>query len=935
MTPSTQKVCPSCKAEYPADKQYCPLDGQALLPASGGAVVANPPPLPLGGRNRKRSSTSASAPTDEELNAPVQRQAPPQAAQQLGLDTNDARRDNTLMYARALPGSPGAGPAAPDLDALPNAPPPHPRDTNRQKAVPQAKEAPQGDVDHDAATRLSSTEDLKAPDEDGERSAYVGKLIDERYLVKSLVGRGGMGAVYRVEQIHLRKEMAIKLLHENLISKKQLVSRFTREARAISRLSSPHTVMVYDFGRWGEVFYLVMELLRGEALDEALVREGPMPAVRATAILLQMCDSLAEAHKAGIVHRDLKPENVMLQSDGPHPDFVKILDFGLAKVEDVDDPYTIHSQKDIFGTPFYMSPEQIRASDVDGRSDIYAVGALAFRMLTGQQVFGQEKSTFDILKAHLMEPPRKMSEVSGGAHVPETLEHIVAKCLAKAPKDRFQSMDELAAALVEARKSDFTGAGIGPQREAVPAGEVMTSAERKRTDALLADQDALEGHVRRTGLMQRLAFVAILVVLLGAGAAAMLSFAGKGVGQEQEPNDAPDQANHLDASHEAKGSIGQRRSREMADKDCFVLPNVAPSDDLTIQVRGVPTMDLEVSLHDTAGVARVVLSHRGEGRGEVLRHVDTRFGPRTVCITERARTGKVAGESLSDMYTLRVETKPRSAWTETEPNDGKRSNNLTGGKSVNGSLDGPLDVDVFQLAERFDSRILRIHVASANDRSLEGLRVTVQDNKGRVLSADQLRDGEKSSVLAFAATTSQEPHRIVLQWSDEARNRWKPGADDEIHYRMWYRVEDISDQTETEPNNTAASAAAMVLGAWHVGNADDAAGVDWIRINGGDAKMRRIRLEAGAPEGSAYWLTVRDLGTNSDVRKIQVTPSTNDQDMLVNGTGVGFLLKVERLKTPTTQRRRKGSAPQASHYRLRARWALTDGDDMKLDLPND
>lgn len=840
------------------------------------------------------------------------------------------------MYARVAPGSPGAGPAAPDLASLPNAPPGEPRDTNRHKAVPApTREAPKGDVDHDAETRLSSTEELKAPDEEGEKSAYIGKLIDERYLVKSLVGRGGMGAVYRVEQIHLRKEMAIKLLHENLISKKQLVSRFTREARAISRLSSPHTVMVYDFGRWGEVFYLVMELLHGEALDEALIREGPMPPKRATAILLQMCDSLAEAHKSGIVHRDLKPENVMLQSNGPHPDFVKILDFGLAKVEDVDDPYTIHSQKDIFGTPFYMSPEQIRASEVDGRSDIYAVGALAFRMLTGQQVFGQEKSTFDILKAHLMEPPPAMTDVKGGKDIPEALNHIVAKCLAKAPKDRFQTMDELAAALVDARKSDFAGAGIGPQREAIAPAEVMTSAERKKTDALLADEDALEGHVRRTGLRQRLSFVGLVLVFLAGGAAVMMNLTSAGMGAEQEPNDTPAQANRLDESGEAKGSIGKRRSREVADKDCFALPNLAPNDDLSIHVRGVPTMDLEISLIDAAGLPRVLLSHRGEGRGEVLRHVDTRFGPKTLCITERARGGKVAGESLSDMYTLRVERKPRTAWTETEPNDGKRSNSLPGGKSVNGSIDGPNDVDVFQLAERFDGRILRVHVASGTDRSLEGMRLTVQDDKGRVLSADQLRQGAKESVLAFAATAVQEPHRIVVSWSDEARKIWKPGADDEIHYRMWYRVEDVSDQTEVEPNNTATSAAPMVLGAWHVGNADDTAGMDWLRIDAGDAKMRRIRLEASAPKGSSYWLTVRDLGTNTDVRKTQITPSTNDQDMFINGTGVGFLLKVERIKPTTGKNRRKAPKIESSRYRLRARWAITDGDDdtMKLDLP--
>ncbi len=883
-----------------------------------GSTVVGPPPLPT------KADREAEA---KRAGAPEQR-----------------KRDNTVMYTMSAPPS-GPQTSAPSLDtqgvpdSLPDAMPasqPATTPAGPTSATPGARSAPrapQGDVDHDAETRLSSVEELEGDDDEGERSAYIGKLIDERYLVKSLVGRGGMGAVYRVEQIHLRKEMAIKLLHENLISKKQLVSRFTREARAISRLSSPHTVMVYDFGRWGEVFYLVMELLEGEPLDDLLVREGPTPALRATAILMQMCDSLAEAHRAGIVHRDLKPENVMLLSGGPHPDFVKILDFGLAKVEDVDDPYTIHSQKDIFGTPFYMSPEQIRAGDIDGRSDIYAVGALAFRMLTGHQVFGHERSTFDILKAHLMEPPPSMRDVAPDAKVPDALEHIVARCLAKDPKDRFQTMDELAEALVEARKTDFVTAGIAPPKQATSPADQMTPREKKRTAALLADDDALEGHVRRTGRRQRLGFLVAVLVFAAAGAAVVMNLSSAGVGQEQEPNDSYDQANQLDANGEARGAIGQRRSREVSDRDCFKLPEMTAETDLSVTLRGVPTMDLEVSLLDSAGVPRATLSHRPEGRGEVLRHVDTRFSPRTVCVTERRAPGKVAGESLSDTYTLRVETTKRSAWTEVEPNDGKRTNDLPGGKSVRGTLDGPGDVDVFRLQDRFDGRVLRIKIASANSRPLDGLRVAVVDAKGRVLTAEVLRDGDKDAVLAFAATAVQEPERIVVQWAAAAKATWKPGPEDEIAYTMWYRVEDLTDQSEREPNNTPASAAPMVLGAWHVGSASDAAGVDWLRIDAGDPSMRRIRLEASAPEGNAYSLTIRDVGTNVDVRKVEVAPGTANHDLLVHGSGAGYLLKVVRTPPEPTRRGRRARKPLGSRYRLRARWALPGGEDLKLDLP--
>ena len=338
------KTCPVCRKALSDDNSFCPEDGTPLLTTSRFDVLMESEGL-LEEAEASAQQASASKPP------PLSHESD---SQQTVVATPAFTRDETLTYSSEddqVSGLPTAAKMEPERRI------PETRHRQTDKQLIAAELGALGDVD-EQATKLTPFE--KMEELDGERSAYVGKLIDNRYLVQALIGRGGMGAVYRVEQIHLRKEMAVKLLHENLVSRKQLVSRFAREARAISRLSSPHTVTVFDFGRWGEVFYLVMELLEGQPMDEVLQEQGPLSAQRTTAILIQMCDSLSEAHEQGIVHRDLKPENIILLSDGPHPDFVKVLDFGLAKVEDLEDPYTIHSQKDIFGTPHYMSPEQIR-----------------------------------------------------------------------------------------------------------------------------------------------------------------------------------------------------------------------------------------------------------------------------------------------------------------------------------------------------------------------------------------------------------------------------------------------------------------------------------------------------------------------------------------------------------------------------------------------
>jgi serine/threonine-protein kinase len=795
-------------------------------------------------------------------------------------------------------------------------------------------------------------------DPDAEQSAYIGKVIDDRYLILDLIGRGGMGAVYKCEQIHLRKAMAIKLLHESLVSKKQLISRFTREARAISRLSSPHTVMVYDFGRWGELFFLVMELLEGEPLDSVLESDGPMPAERATEILLQMCHSLAEAHEHGVVHRDLKPENVMLVRHPSEKDFVKVLDFGLAKVEGADDPYTIHSQRDIFGTPFYMSPEQIRAGEIDHRADVYAVGALAFKMLSGRHVFA-ERSTFDILKAHLSRTAGKMSE-PGGVTVPAALEQIVQRCLEKDPARRFQSMGELGKALETARAQGFADAGLEPLPPSIVVPPLDDLApQTRRSDAAhsapapvavapskapaeqkpgptaahrpkreTGDQDPLADEVMRAsaGRSQRVgavAFAAVVALVVAGGVLAL--WAGSGGGdEEQEPNDTPRQANALGSGGKVAGVIGKRRSAQAADQDCYRLPAHNDGDALSAVIVGPPNMDLQVTLHGAGGDTQSTWSHRGKGQGEVLHNVELRPGIEVMCVTEAVAAGAVASESLSDQYQLTVVVDAPVAGSEREPNDQGPGNELQPASQRTGSLDGPLDRDVYQLQGTLDGRLVQAELDVDKGVPQSGLHMALVDAAGRVLAAQRLRPGDRKGLIALAVQERMLPDQLVLE-----RPRVRDGtaqSGDELEYTLRYDVREVGDQPEREPNNTPESATPMVLGAWHTGSATDAAGVDWLRIDGGDPSMARIRIEATALAGNAFVIVVRDQGSQVDLRQVQVggQPGTaganaaQEQELLVTGSGEGFLLRIQQIDA--AGRKNKPDA----RYQIRARFAPED-----------
>ncbi|MBK7536054.1 MAG: protein kinase [Myxococcales bacterium] len=265
---------------------------------------------------------------------------------------------------------------------------------------------------------------------------FVGKVIDGRYEIQARVGEGGMGVVYRARQVSIDRVIALKMLNPQMATDPTWVQRFYNEAKACSRLQHPNTIRMFDFGQTAEGrLFMTMEFLDGIGLRQA-IQQGPFPAQRVIKILIQCCASLAEAHAIGIIHRDIKPDNVFLLNMPGSPDFVKLLDFSVAKLLQEGDKNSTQAGV-VFGTPQYMSPEQGRGLPLDARSDLYALGILAYEMLTGRVPYNDE-NPMTVIQMHLRSEIPPMP-----AHIPYPVQQVVRKALEKDPARRFQSAGEM------------------------------------------------------------------------------------------------------------------------------------------------------------------------------------------------------------------------------------------------------------------------------------------------------------------------------------------------------------------------------------------------------------------------------------------------------------------------------------------------------------
>ena len=300
-----------------------------------------------------------------------------------------------------------------------------------------------------------------------------------RYVLKSKLGAGGMGEVWSAYHPDLKRHVAVKVLRADCMVP-PLVSRFEREIQAMTLLSHPNTVRILDCGTTDEgLLYYAMELLDGQNLGKLVEREGPLSPVRAIHIVRQAARALAEAHSRGIVHRDIKPSNILITEMGGENDFVKLLDFGIAKHGVLGEPSTLTNAGMLIGTPAYMSPEQACSAQVDSRSDIYALGAVLFYALTGRPLFSGSASM--LLAAHLSGVPPVPSAYSPHFIHP-ALDVVVRTCLSKDPSQRFATALELDAALaaVPISREDYVSWSARPPSPSLMPMPSLTPADRDR-----------------------------------------------------------------------------------------------------------------------------------------------------------------------------------------------------------------------------------------------------------------------------------------------------------------------------------------------------------------------------------------------------------------------------------------------------------------------
>ena len=344
------------------------------------------------------------------------------------------------------------------------------------------KTCPKCGVEYPETTTLCPADGValeKDPD------SLVGVTLAGKYRVDARLNEGGMGTVYRGTHVLMDKTVAIKVLRPSLAADEKIVARFSREARAASKILHPHALSVTDFGETenGTVF-LVMEFLNGVTLKDLIRKEGPMPLPRVVEIMRQVGSALDEAHSQGVVHRDLKSDNIMLLA-AMAGDYAKVLDFGIAKIKEPDGAYDpgLTSPDLVIGTPQYMSPEQCSQSpDIDARSDIYSLGVILYEMFVGHVPFLGESPTAIMLK-HLQHPvPSALDE---RPDLPPAVDKVIQKAMQKRPESRYASIGELVEDLSVAAGVELRTPSYPEMKPAVPSGSLRVEPDDADEETLV------------------------------------------------------------------------------------------------------------------------------------------------------------------------------------------------------------------------------------------------------------------------------------------------------------------------------------------------------------------------------------------------------------------------------------------------------------------
>jgi len=552
-------------------------------------------------------------------------------------------------------------------------------------------------------------------DEDPLADPLIGLVVADRYRIVERIGRGGMGIVYRVQHTKIGKLLAMKLLAGELSAKQEVLTRFKREALTVSKLSSPHTVQVFDYGVWNHLTYLVMELVEGMDLGRLLKRHGPLPFSRLGRLMVQVCSSLAEAHGKGITHRDIKPENIMIIADARGVEMSKVLDFGLAKLKESAELNEVTLQGAVVGTPYYISPEQVYGEDVDGRSDVYSLGTVMFRALTGSYPF-EAKTPMGMFTKHLTEAVPKADERAPESNIPLGVSSAIEKCMAKEPKDRFASIEDLRDVLLHELNalplSSQERLLLDPARESSPSRSDVRVKAVPAVDAVdpvkakIATRAELEAYERKLRRNRYGVWGLGLLAVAGIAAGALyLVQASKDVlaGQEREPNDTGQEANPIAFGTGVSGQLGRRIDRNTPDRDFYRLDLTDESPELVgLRVSALPNIPICALLYRQGYADPMSTYCTGVSQLDLeIPRLRLDRGAYFVAITQDLMLqaegeARYPVENISDTYRITLVEGTARPNDEIEPNDAIPSAQTIGpGAERTGTLGWVGDRDVF------------------------------------------------------------------------------------------------------------------------------------------------------------------------------------------------------------------------------------------------
>jgi serine/threonine-protein kinase len=606
----------------------------------------------------------------------------------------------------------------------------------------------------------------------------VGRTLADRYRIEEVIGRGGMGVVYRIEHTRIGKAMAMKLLHGDLARDREVVRRFRREAEMVSKLDHPNTVQIFDFGQSEGMTFLVMELLGGEDLGLILHVEGTIPFARIAHIAAQVCGSVQQAHERGIVHRDLKPENIRVLHDRATPDFAKVLDFGLAKLRENTElgGASITRQGLLVGTPYYMAPEQIRGERSDHRADIYAMGCVLYKSVVGVPPFWAS-TPVGVLTKHITDDPVPPSVRSPRRDLHPDIDRIVLRAMAKDPGERQGSMRELREELEAYLRDHPDELDSAPRRSLVPEPAAVSAHELTQPlpatrkgggkAVVAATRDEVERYERRLRAQSFAMWTTAGAVALAAGSAGYYAWVHRpvegatAVTSESEPNDEPGQEDVLHADAPLEAQLGRRIDESHGDVDVYGFEVPSDTDAVALRVSALPNVDLAVDVFLAGRPDPIlVLDAMPLGAPEAVPNLPLEAGLYFARVHEVRVAGRFPIENVSDHYAISWSVVPRGPDDEREWNDGASQAevlSLEGGAAQRiGFIGWDGDVDTYCLAAVREPLAVELAAIESLDLLLE----SVVD--GRESTANEHGRGEPETLSVPGAEAAR---RVCLRVS--------------------------------------------------------------------------------------------------------------------------------------------------------------------------